>query len=65
MIISGIGTAMMYAVSNALPVQYFSSHAGLGNEIIKLGGGVVGCVIALKTMYRRAGVSGPSAPMAS
>jgi MCP family monocarboxylic acid transporter-like MFS transporter 3 len=57
-VIGGVGMAMNYAVGNALPVQYFSSHLGLANGIIKLGGGVGGCVMAivLEAMYRRAGI---------
>jgi MCP family monocarboxylic acid transporter-like MFS transporter 3 len=55
----GIGMSMVYAVSNALPVQYFSSRLGLANGLIKLGGGVGGCVmaIALEAMYRRVGIA--------
>ena len=57
-VIGGVGMAMNYAVGNALPVQYFSSHLGLANGLIKLGGGVGGCVMAivLEAMYRRAGI---------
>lgn len=57
-IIGGVGMAMNYACSNALPVQYFSSRLGLANGIIKLGGGVGGCVmaIALEAMYQRVGI---------
>ena len=57
-VIGGIGMAMSYTCSNALPVQYFSSRLGLANGIIKLGGGVGGCVmaIALEAMYQRAGI---------
>ncbi|KAH6632983.1 major facilitator superfamily domain-containing protein [Boeremia exigua] len=56
--IGGVGMAMNYAVSNALPVQYFSSRLGLANGLIKLGGGVGGCVmsIALDAMYQRVGI---------
>lgn len=55
----GIGMAMVYAVTNALPVQYFSAHLGLANGLIKLGGGIGGCVmaIALEAMYRRVGIA--------
>jgi MFS family permease len=58
-LLGGIGIAMVYAVNNALPVQYFSAHLGLANGIIKLGGGVGGCVmaIALEAMYRRVGIA--------
>lgn len=55
----GVGMAMVYAVSNALPVQYFSSKLGLANGLIKLGGGVGGCVmaIALNAVYERVGIA--------
>ena len=58
-VVAGVGMAMNYAVANALPVQYFSSHLGLANGITKLGGGVGGCVmaIALEAMYQRAGIA--------
>jgi MCP family monocarboxylic acid transporter-like MFS transporter 3 len=54
-----VGMAMLYTVTNALPVQYFSAHLGLANGIIKLGGGVGGCVmaIALDAMYQRVGIA--------
>ncbi|CAO2655786.1 Nn.00g045890.m01.CDS01 [Neocucurbitaria sp. VM-36] len=55
----GIGMAMVYAVTNALPVQYFSARLGLANGLIKLGGGIGGCVmaIALEAMYQRVGIA--------
>tara|TARA_R110002003_G_scaffold70_22_gene6519 strand:+ start:3152 stop:4093 length:942 start_codon:yes stop_codon:yes gene_type:complete len=58
-LLGGIGIGMVYAVNNALPVQYFSAHLGLANGIIKLGGVVGGCVmaIALEAMYRRVGIA--------
>lgn len=58
-LIGGIGMSMVYAVTNALPVQYFSARLGLANGIIKLGGGVGGCVmaIALEGMYQRVGIA--------
>lgn len=58
-LVGGIGMAMNYTVSNALPVQYFSSRLGLANGIIKLGGGVGGCVmaIALEAMYQKVGIA--------
>jgi MCP family monocarboxylic acid transporter-like MFS transporter 3 len=57
-LVGGVGMSMVYAVSNALPVQYFSSRLGLANGLIKLGGGVGGCVmaIALEAMYQRVGI---------
>ncbi|KAF1952154.1 MFS general substrate transporter [Byssothecium circinans] len=58
-VIGGIGMSMVYAVSNSLPVQYFSGHLGLANGLIKLGGGVGGCVmaIALEALNRRVGIA--------
>lgn len=58
-LMGGIGMAMVYAVANALPVQYFSARLGLANGLIKLGGGIGGCVmaIALEAMYQRVGIA--------
>lgn len=55
----GMGMSLIYAVSNALPVQYFSARLGLANGLIKLGGGVGGCVmaLALEAMYQRVGIA--------
>lgn len=57
-VIGGIGMAMVYTVANTLPVQYFSAHLGLANGLIKLGGGIGGCVmaLALEALYRRVGI---------
>jgi MCP family monocarboxylic acid transporter-like MFS transporter 3 len=57
--LGGVGMAMVYTVTNALPVQYFSARLGLANGIIKLGGGVGGCVmgVALEAMYQRVGIA--------
>jgi MCP family monocarboxylic acid transporter-like MFS transporter 3 len=56
--LGSIGMATLYTVTNVLPVQYFSAHLGLANGLIKLGGGVGGCVmaIALNAMYQRVGI---------
>jgi MCP family monocarboxylic acid transporter-like MFS transporter 3 len=58
-LIGGIGISMVYAVTNALPVQYFSARLGLANGIIKLGGGVGGCVmaVALEALYQKVGIA--------
>ncbi|KAJ4288663.1 hypothetical protein N0V90_011900 [Kalmusia sp. IMI 367209] len=58
-LMAGLGMAMVYTVSNALPVQYFSGHLGLANGLVKLGGGIGGCVlaVALEAMYRRVGIA--------
>ncbi|KAH7093028.1 major facilitator superfamily domain-containing protein [Paraphoma chrysanthemicola] len=57
--VGGVGMAMVYAATNALPVQYFSARLGLANGLIKLGGGIGGCVmaIALNAMYRKIGIA--------
>jgi MCP family monocarboxylic acid transporter-like MFS transporter 3 len=58
-LIAGLGMAMVYGVTNALPVQYFSARLGLANGLIKLGGGVGGCImaVALEAMYQRVGIA--------
>ncbi|KAF2247042.1 MFS general substrate transporter [Trematosphaeria pertusa] len=58
-VVGGVGMAMVYTVSNALPVQYFSGHLGLANGLVKLGGGIGGCVlaVALEALKRRVGIS--------
>ncbi|KAK7182517.1 hypothetical protein DPSP01_010674 [Paraphaeosphaeria sporulosa] len=58
-ILAGVGMSMVYTVSNGLPVQYFSGHLGLANGIVKLGGGIGGCVlaVAIEAMYRRVGIA--------
>jgi MFS family permease len=58
-LLGGVGIAMVYAVSNTLPVQYFSASLGLANGLVKLGGGVGGCVmaVALEGMYQRVGIA--------
>ncbi|KNG45911.1 MFS general substrate transporter [Stemphylium lycopersici] len=58
-LIGGVGMSMVYAVANTLPVQYFSARLGLANGLIKLGGGIGGCVmaLALEALYRRVGIA--------
>lgn len=58
-VVGGVGMAMVYAVANTLPVQYFSAHLGLANGLIKLGGGIGGCVmaVALEALNRRLGIA--------
>jgi len=58
-LMSGVGMSGVYTVSNALPVQYFSGRLGLANGLVKLGGGIGGCVmaVALEAMNRRVGIA--------
>ncbi|KAF2866964.1 major facilitator superfamily domain-containing protein [Massariosphaeria phaeospora] len=58
-LLAGVGMAMIYTVSNTLPVQYFSGHLGLANGLVKLGGGVGATVmaLALEALYRRVGIA--------
>jgi MFS family permease len=55
---AGVGMSMTYTVSNILPVQYFSGRLGLANGLVKLGGGIGGCVmaIALDALNHRVGI---------
>lgn len=43
----GIGTSLLYTVSNVLPIQWFSSRLGTANGLIKLGGGIGATVMAI------------------
>lgn len=58
-VVAAVGMSMVYTVSNTLPVQYFSGHLGLANGLIKLGGGIGGCVlaVALEALNRRVGIA--------
>lgn len=58
-VLAAVGLSLVYTVCNSLPVQYFSGHLGLANGLIKLGGGIGGCVMAvtLEALNRRVGIS--------
>ncbi|PVH93349.1 MFS general substrate transporter [Periconia macrospinosa] len=58
-VVAAVGICMVYTVANSLAVQYFSGHLGLANGLVKLGGGVGGCVmaIALEALNRRVGIA--------
>lgn len=43
----GIGCSFLYAMSNSVPVQWFSRRLGMANGYIKLGGGIGATVLAL------------------
>lgn len=45
----GLSTSLMYAMANALPVQWFSSRLGTANGLVKLGGGIGATVMAVVT----------------
>ena len=58
-VLVGLGTCLCYCVSNTIPNQYFSSKLGLANGLVKLGGGLGGCVlsIALEALISRVGTA--------
>lgn len=58
-VLASVGMCMVYTVANSLPVQYFSGHLGLANGLVKLGGGVGGCVmaVALEALNRKVGIA--------
>lgn len=59
----GVGTSLLFTVTNSIPAQYFSGSAGgrlgLANGVIKLGGGIGAAVfsVALEAMNRRLGIA--------
>ena len=54
----GIGSSLTYAMSNSLPVQWFSSRLGLANGLVKLGGGIGATIMAvvLQALIDRVGI---------
>lgn len=58
-LLTGVGMSAVYAITNQLPVQYFSGRLGLANGLIKLGGGVGGTIMAivLEKMVQRVGIA--------
>ena len=54
----GVGNGLVYTITNALPVQYFSGKIGLANGLIKAGGGVGGTVmaVALQALVSHVGI---------
>ncbi|KAI6891439.1 hypothetical protein KC318_g13774 [Hortaea werneckii] len=50
-LMAGIGICVLYSISNSLPAQYFSSHLGTANGVVKVGGGVGATVLALVLEY--------------
>jgi MFS family permease len=55
----GVSAGLMYGMTNALPVQWFSRRFGTANGVVKLGGGVGATVMALATgaMADRLGIA--------
>ncbi|GFF56492.1 probable transporter MCH2 [Aspergillus udagawae] len=55
----GFGGALMYTMSNILPVQWFNKRLGTANGLVKLGGGLGATVMAivLQTLIERVGVA--------
>ncbi|PSK34851.1 Riboflavin transporter MCH5 [Elsinoe australis] len=58
-VIAGVGMSLVYTITNLLPVQYFSGKIGLANGLVKLGGGIGGCVmaVALQALVNRVGIA--------
>ncbi|KAI7484549.1 MFS general substrate transporter [Hortaea werneckii] len=50
-LMAGIGICVLYSISNSLPAQYFSSHLGTANGVVKLGGGVGATALAVVLEY--------------
>ncbi|KAF2622438.1 MFS general substrate transporter [Macroventuria anomochaeta] len=43
----GVGTSLLYTMTNSLPLQWFSSKLGIANGLVKGGGGVGATVLPL------------------
>ncbi|KAK5116823.1 hypothetical protein LTR85_009083 [Meristemomyces frigidus] len=56
---AGIGTCLLYSVTNSLPTQYFSSKLGTAIGLVKLGGGIGATVLAivLEVLVQKVGIS--------
>ncbi|KAK5169759.1 uncharacterized protein LTR77_005737 [Saxophila tyrrhenica] len=57
-VMAGLGMCLLYAISNSLPTQYFSSKLGTANGLVKLGGGVGATVlaVALEALIQKVGI---------
>lgn len=57
-VLYGLGSCLLYSISNILPTQYFSARLGLASGIVKLGGGVGAAVlaVAIEAMIRQVGI---------
>ncbi|KAJ5727369.1 monocarboxylate permease [Penicillium malachiteum] len=58
-VLYGLGSSLMYTISNNLPVQWFDDHLGVANGLVKLGGGIGVTVMALtvQLLIDRIGIS--------
>ncbi|KAH6639604.1 major facilitator superfamily domain-containing protein [Boeremia exigua] len=46
-VLVGVGTSLLYTITNSLPLQWFSSRLGIANGLVKAGGGVGATVFPL------------------
>ncbi|EED16041.1 monocarboxylate permease, putative [Talaromyces stipitatus ATCC 10500] len=46
-VLYGLGGALMYTMSNSLPVQWFSTRLGTANGLVKLGGGIGATIMVI------------------
>jgi len=57
-VLYGLGSCLLYSISNILPTQYFVARLGLASGIVKLGGGIGAAVlaIAIDELVNRVGI---------
>jgi hypothetical protein len=55
----GFGSCLLYATTNAVPVQWFSNRLGIANGLVKVGGGIGGTVlsVSIQGLIDRIGIS--------
>ena len=46
-VVVGMGTCLVYVVSNSVPPQWFGRKLGMANSVVKFGGGVGSCVLSI------------------
>ena len=46
-VLLGLGTSLLYAATNSMPIQWFSTKLGTANGIVKAGGGIGATVLPL------------------
>jgi MFS family permease len=56
--LTGLGSCLLYATSNAVLVQWFSSKLGTANGLVKVGGGIGGTVlsVSIQALIDRIGI---------